>query len=267
MNEDSVTITVIQPLNVSVANPENSICVGETVQLQALGAENYLWSPSSTLSANNIANPKAKPSNDITYTVIGYDSLGCFRDTAIAAIKVYEHPTVDLGPDLVLTAGNSKTLTPLYTGRINSYLWTPSKDLSCYTCPAPVLSARDNVTYRLKVSNEGGCTAEDLLNVVVTCDNSTVFIPNTFSPNGDGMNDVFYPRGNGINAISSMRILNRWGEVVFNKKELTPNNPSTGWDGMHKGKRADAGVYTYAVEILCKNSQLLKFVGNITLIQ
>ncbi|HEX8332053.1 MAG TPA: PKD domain-containing protein, partial [Segetibacter sp.] len=267
INEDSVTIKVLQPFNVSVAIPEDSICIGETIQLQASGTQNYLWTPSSTLSANNIANPKAKPSNDITYTVIGYDSLGCFRDTATVAIKAYEYPSVELGADIVLAAGNTKALTPLYTGRINSYLWTPSKDLSCYTCPSPVLSARDNVTYRLKVSNEGGCTAEDLLNVIVTCDNSIVFIPNTFSPNGDGMNDVFYPRGNGINSISSMRILNHWGELVFSRKDVAPNNPSTGWDGMYKGGRADAGVYTYAIEIVCKNSQLLKFIGNITLIQ
>jgi gliding motility-associated-like protein len=267
VNADSVRIKVLQPLNVAVTPPEGSACIGDTIQLRATGASMYLWAPSATLSANNISNPKAIPSNDITYTVIGYDSLGCFRDTAYAKIKVYQYPTVELGPDIVLAAGSTKVITPVFSGSITNYLWTPAKDLSCFTCPSPVLSARGNITYGLKVSNEGGCSAEDLLNVVVTCDNSAVFIPNTFSPNNDGMNDVFYPRGRGISTLSSLRVTNRWGEVVFNKKGLTANSPSDGWDGMYKGKRAEAGVYTYMVEVICSNSRVLKYIGNITLIQ
>jgi gliding motility-associated-like protein len=266
-NEDSVTIKILKPFNVATSFMADSICIGETVQLQANGADSYLWTPSAGLNFNNVPNPKVTPASSILYTVVGYDTLGCFRDTASSQIVVYTYPTVELGPDIVLSAGNSQTISPVYTGVISKYIWLPSKDLSCNDCPNPILTAKDNITYRLRVQNEGGCAAEDAFSVFVTCDKSIIFIPNTFSPNNDGMNDRFYPRGNGINTISYMRVFNRWGELVYSKRGLSANDASAGWDGMYKGTKSPMGVYTYAIEIVCQNSQLLKFVGNLTLIQ
>lgn len=264
--EDSITIKVLQPFAVSVVQPIDSICIGTTAQLQANGAQNYLWTPSGSLNFNNIANPKAQPGVNTLYTVVGYDTLGCFRDTATAEIIVYPYPTVEAGPDITLAAGNTKTIVPVYGGQISKYLWMPSKDLNCTDCPNATVSARDNITYTIRATNDAGCSTEDFFRVIVTCDNSAVFIPNTFSPNGDGMNDVFYPRGNGIDRISYMTIVNRTGEVVYNRKDISPD-VSSAWDGKHKGKNAGMGVYTYVIEIICKNSTVLKFTGNITLIQ
>ena len=245
----------------------DSICIGETVQLQAYGADNYLWTPSAGLNFNNISNPKVTTINNTLYSVVGYDSLGCFRDTASSQIVVYTYPTVELGPDIILSAGNTQTISPVYTGVISKYTWLPAKYLSCNDCPNPTLTAKDNITYRLRVQNAGGCTAEDAFSVIVNCDRSIIFIPNTFSPNDDGVNDRFYPRGTGINTISYMRVFNRWGELVYSKRGLSANDPAAGWDGMYKGTKSPMGVYTYSIEIVCQNSRLLKFVGNLTLIQ
>jgi gliding motility-associated-like protein len=101
----------------------------------------------------------------------------------------------------------------------------------------------------------------------MVCGKENVFIPNTFSPNGDGRNEVFYPKGTGLFRIKSMRIFNRWGEIVFEKKEFTPNDPSAGWNGMFKGKAASPDVYIYTMEILCENNSIIPFKGNVTLLR
>jgi len=102
--------------------------------------------------------------------------------------------------------------------------------------------------------------------VYVICNGANVFIPNTFSPNGDGANDVFYPRGTGLFSIKSARVFNRWGEVVYEKAEFMPNNAAAGWDGSFKGKKLNTDVYIYVIEILCDNNTLLTYKGNIALI-
>jgi gliding motility-associated-like protein len=109
--------------------------------------------------------------------------------------------------------------------------------------------------------------ATDTLQVIVTCGESNVFVPNTFSPNGDGMNDVFYVRGTGVFAIKSLRIFNRWGEMVFENLKVTANDPNDGWNGMAKGSKAPTDTYVYQLEVLCTNNQVLKFNGTITLLQ
>jgi gliding motility-associated-like protein len=101
----------------------------------------------------------------------------------------------------------------------------------------------------------------------VVCGDQNFFIPNTFSPNGDGVNDVFYLRGSGLFRINSLMIFNRWGEVVFEKKNLSINDPSGGWDGIYKGKKANPDVYIYQVEIVCNNGETIKYAGNVALLQ
>lgn len=263
---DSVKLKVLPKYILSVS-PDVNVCTNASVQLTASGAPNYMWSPSSGLSAVNIANPKASPVTTTTYTVIGYDSLGCFTDTAFVTTRVFTYPKVDLGPDITVSIGNTLTLNSVVTNDVVSYRWTPTTDLSCATCPSPSLTSRQDILYRLLVTNNGGCVAEDSIRIIVTCNNSSVFVPNTFSPNGDGMNDIFYPRGKGIFSIRDLKIFNRWGEPVFEKRDFPPNDPSSGWTGMYKGKMAEVGVYTYYVEIVCNSSQVLKYFGNINLIQ
>jgi gliding motility-associated-like protein len=103
--------------------------------------------------------------------------------------------------------------------------------------------------------------------VTVVCNNSNFFIPNTFSPNNDGQNDVFYVRGRGIERIQSIRIFNRWGQPVFEKRDFMANDKSAGWDGTLKGKPADQDVYVYVIEVICENATIIPFRGNVALIR
>ena len=102
--------------------------------------------------------------------------------------------------------------------------------------------------------------------VIVLCKGAEIFIPNTFSPNGDGRNDFFYPRGRGIERIRTLRIFNRWGEVVFENREFPVNDQLAGWDGKYKNGAPQAGVYVYQAELICENGEILTYKGNIALI-
>ena len=99
------------------------------------------------------------------------------------------------------------------------------------------------------------------------CNNVNVFVPNTFSPNGDGANDIFYPRGSGIFKILNLKVFNRWGEVVFEKSNFNSNEASSGWDGTYKGKKLSPDVFVYILQVVCENNSTLTFNGNIALIK
>jgi gliding motility-associated-like protein len=99
------------------------------------------------------------------------------------------------------------------------------------------------------------------------CNGSNVFIPNTFSPNGDGANDVFFPRGTGLFKIKTLKIFNRWGQLVFERNSFNANDPALGWDGSFKGVKLPPDVFVYMIDIICDNNSILPFKGNIALIQ
>lgn len=266
-SNDSLFVKVKRPFTVQVTPTDDSLCIGQKVMLHATGAENYLWSPATGLNNNRIGNPIAMPMQSVVYKVLGYDSVNCFRDSATVNITVFPYPTVKAGADKYIQVRSSVTLTPVYSPDIISLLWSPSYGLNCTTCPFPIATPFYNTTYTIKVTNNGGCSVQDQLTVFVTCGNENVFIPNTFSPNGDGVNDIFYPRGIGLYTIQSMRIFNRWGEMVYERTNFFPNDAASGWDGTYKGKIAPPDVYTYIIDIICKNNVVLSFKGNVALIQ
>ncbi|MGF2412993.1 MAG: PKD domain-containing protein, partial [Ferruginibacter sp.] len=193
------------------------------------------------------------------------NSTGC-ADTVEQTVIVYPLPVIDAGPDKILGVGSSVGITP--TGSVVvDYLWTPATALSCTNCYNTIASPKNTTTYNIKVTDGNGCINTDNITIIVVCNNKNVFIPNTFSPNNDGVNDWFYPRGTGLFAIRSIRIFNRWGEMVFQKANLFPNDQFAGWNGRYNGKLLTTDVYTYIIEIVCENSEVISYKGNISLIQ
>ena len=154
-----------------------------------------------------------------------------------------------------------------YTGNITSFNWMPATSLSCTDCPSPYANPKWSTKYTVQIDDKYGCKNSGDVNVVVVCNNQNFFVPNTFSPNGDGRNEVFYAKGTGLFKIKSMRIFNRWGQVVFEKKDVAPNDPSVGWNGMFNGKPVSADVYIYTMEIMCDNNTVIPVKGNVTLLR
>jgi large repetitive protein len=264
---DTTLITVIQPLNL-VSSADDSICIGQSTQLLASGATIYRWFPATGLSATDIPNPVAAPTNTIRYRVVGYDGFNCFTDTAFVLVAVGRYPTVDLGPNQVLATGTQFKLTPVITnGPIGQWQWTPATDLSCNNCPAPVAYVRKEITYTVKVTTGYGCSAQDTINIKAFCENSQVFIPNAFTPDNDGLNDKLMVRASGIVMVKSFRIFNRWGELVFERSNFPPNDLAHGWDGKVNGRALDPAVFVYTAELICDNGIVYTMRGNISLIK
>ena len=264
---DTVIVTVIQPLQIT-HSPNDSICIGESVLLQASGAASYLWNPASTLSDATIRNPLASPTSTTIYRVIGYDGKNCFTDTAFITVAVGLYPIVSLGPDRTLAAGTQYSFLPvIQNGPIRNWLWNPAVNLSCSNCLAPVANIKKDISYTVKVTTPYGCSAYDTINIKVFCLDTQVFIPNAFTPDGDGVNDVLMVRGSGIVTVKHFRIFNRWGEVVFERNNFSPNNPVDGWDGRFKGKYATPDVFVYTAEVMCENGNTFIYKGNISIIK
>ena len=193
------------------------------------------------------------------------NSSGC-ADTVDQTVIIYPLPLINAGSDKIIGVGASIAINP--TGSVVvDYLWTPATQLSCTNCYNTIAAPKNTTTYTIKVTDGNGCVSTDNVTIIVICNDKNVFIPNTFSPNNDGVNEWFYPRGTGLFKIQSMRIFNRWGQMVFQRVNLFPNDPTAGWNGRYNGKLQTTDVYTYIIEIICENSDILTYKGNITLIQ
>jgi large repetitive protein len=264
---DTLLVSVAQPFTINVT-PNDTLCASnnESAQLFASNAHRYQWNPAVGLSAADIPNPVARPASTTTYRVIGFDAENCFADTAFVTVAVGYNPTVTLAPGSLVVAGTEINMQPSITGGpFKRYTWTPDRDLSCNNCPNPVATINNNIQYRLEVETIYGCTASDTTNYTVQCQQDQVFIPNAFSPDGDGINDVLMVRGKGVATVKSFRIFNRFGQVVFEKQNFSANDASAGWDGKVNGVPASPDVYVFTAEVLCTAGANYTYKGNVTL--
>ena len=146
---------------------------------------------------------------------------------------------------------------------MNSYSWSPSIGLVNPSLQNTNATVETTTIFTLTVSN-GVCTRSDTTLVRVyeiICDAPYIYVPNAFSPNGDGNNDILYVRGLWVEKII-FRIFDRWGELVFES-----NNIANGWDGMFKDKKLPPDVYDYYLDITCVGGQQTITKGNVTLMK
>ena len=263
---DTVVVNVKKPFKINYSRPD-SLCKGQDTKLFASGTDRFEWSPSRGLDRNNISLPNARPDTTTNYRVIGTDYKGCFKDTGYVPIKVFPIPTVYAGDDKTINVGQTADLVPVLSADVTSVVWSPTGAIFRNDYPAITVKPNQNTEYTVEVKNRGGCMTRDKVTLFVLCNGSNVYIPNTFSPNNDGANDVFYPRGTGLFKVKTFRIFNRWGEVVFEKSSFNANDPTSGWDGTYKGVKLPADVFVYMIDIICDNNSVLPYRGNIALIQ
>ncbi len=266
INRDTVQVGVKFPFQMQGGN-RDTLCVGQSGLLTVSGAATYAWSPTTGLNTSTGATVTASPTTTTNYMVEGTDDKNCFKDTVWFPVKVYPIPTVSAGANKTINVGQTITLTPTMSADVTNVKWTPTTWLVSSSTPSITVKPNLETQYKVTVENQGGCTASSLVNIYVLCDGANVFIPNTFSPNGDGSNDVFYPRGTGLFTIKQARVFNRWGEEVFARYSFKANDASFGWDGTFKGQKMATDVYVYMIEILCDNNSTLVYKGNIALIK
>ena len=217
----------------------------------------------------NVQNPvkqQYKDSGDFAVQAVALNSSGC-ADTTYKHIRVNPLPSTTLPSAITTQVGYPVQIPATYSPNVISYVWSPTSTLNCSDCPEPIASPKFNTDYTVSFTDSNGCRNTATVRVIVVCKNANVFVPNTFSPNGDGNNDVFYVRGRGLERVKSLRIFNRWGQIVFERSNFPVNDASYGWDGTFNGNKPQAGVYIYQLEVFCENSQVVHFEGNVALIQ
>jgi gliding motility-associated-like protein len=263
---DSINISVKEKLEITYSS-NDSVCAGGSKKIFAAGANSYVWSPASGLDNVTASEPTATPLTTTTYMVVGSDEVGCFKDTGYVNIRVNPIPTVEAGVDKTINVGQTVDLIPVISTDVTDVIWQPTTGVFRNFYPGISVKPTENMEYTVQVKNRGGCTARDRVTLYVICNGSNIFIPNTFSPNNDGSNDIFYPRGTGLFKIKSLRIFTRWGEIVFERTNFDANNAAYGWDGTSKGQKANPDVFVYTLEVVCDNGSVLTYRGNISLVK
>jgi len=244
----STNVPCVQVCNgVAIANPS-----GSTPPYY------YTWSDGQTTqSATNLC--------EGLYSVLLTDAHGCtITDTISVADSTIFPPNIH-------TYAQKDTIyksqsTGLFTTQLNgfTYQWHPANTLNNPTIYNPIATPTQTTTYYVDIIDQWGCVLKDSVTIYVIdviCDESNIFIPNAFSPNGDNANDVLYVRGRIIDELY-LTIYNRWGEMVFETRNI-----SDGWNGIYKSKLSEPGVYVYYLDVTCIDKQKFFKKGNITLLR
>jgi gliding motility-associated-like protein len=246
---------------------DTSICIGASVpfDLQVQGRF-VVWNPSTGLSDPGITNPIATPLTTTTYTATVTDTGQCFIRTATATVRVNPYPQVDMGQDLILAYNTPFTLSPIYGPDITRFQWVPSIGLSCTNCPTPSGRALASTNYSLIATTSQGCSEAFDLKITIACDEKNIVMPTGFTPNGDGLNDIFYPITRGMKTIKRFVVYNRYGQTIHEKRNFVPNEKFFGWDGTFNGKLQPLGSYVYIVEAECDLGSSATKKGTISLL-
>jgi len=232
------------------AGIDTTICFAGTAVLNgSIAGSSFAWSPVSGLTNGTSLQPSASPQLTTAYILTAMDTLGCpkpGRDTVLVTVF----------PKIVLSAGNDTTVVvgqPLQlqavtadSNRLN-YTWVPASWLNNTSISNPIAiiasASVDSITYTVTAKNTTGCFATDNIKVIVYKTMPGIFMPDAFTPNADGKNDVIRPVLVGIASLEYFRVFNRWGQLVFS----TTQN-ANGWDGSIGGKIQDPGAFVYVVQ-------------------
>jgi gliding motility-associated-like protein len=203
------------------------------------------------------------------YNVVVRDSTGC-RETIEIEVPQPPQLQVNAGPDLEIELGLSTDLRAIVvpSSKLVSYKWTPSDStLSCLDCPRPSARPYRTTIYTVLVQDSSGCQALDDVALKVL-KIRPVFIPNIFSPNGDGVNDYFAIFGNqAASTILELRVFDRWGGQVFEGKDIPLNAESRGWDGTFNGKQLNPDAFAFYALIRFIDGEEVLYKGSVTLIR
>lgn len=227
----------------------------------------YEWSfPGGNPSASTLKNPSgiyyntpgSYPVKLILSSFCGGDTIELLNYINVDSGSAY----VDAGPNQTIMLGGIAILKP-NSGA--SYQWTPTTGLSCDTCKNPFASPEETTMYYVTITHENGCVGTDsvLVNVQVCFDDKSLFIPNTFTPNGDALNEGFKAYGNDIYTFN-MKIFNRWGNKIFES-----NSIDTDWDGKVNGQPAMEDVYVYRITYssACSQGNIIEETGHVIILK
>ncbi|MDB5130940.1 MAG: hypothetical protein JWR02_689 [Mucilaginibacter sp.] len=245
------TVKVVPKVVASVSNSA-TVCAGGPTTLAASGGLYYKWTPSTGLDHDDTPNPVATPLQTTTYSV-NVSNDGCNDDTKSVTVTVLQTPIANAGSNKVIFEGQSVKLNGTLKGdSITSVYWTPATNLDNSALLTPIASPTDNTTYTLNIVSKSCGTATSTVFVRVY---KKITVPNTFSPNNDGINDywniealITYPE-------SLLTVYDRYGQKIYQ---------STGyakpWDGTGNGAPLPNGTYYYVIDLKNKTPKIAGWV-------
>ncbi|MFN8279519.1 MAG: gliding motility-associated C-terminal domain-containing protein [Saprospiraceae bacterium] len=192
------------------------------------------------------------------------DGKGCLTDTLVFNISEPKPLKIDIGPDLMINPGDPVTLTEKGSEIFITYDWHPTSLFACSFCKTSLIKTDQDTTISLMVTDSLGCTASDTLYIRIR-QVGDVFIPNVFSPNGDGINDHFFVTGDARILVYHMQIFDRWGNMVFDKAPSEINQPDQGWDGRFKGEYLNPAVFGYVISLGFPDGHKETLFGDVTI--
>ena len=261
VNRDTITVTMLNPL-IANAGIDVAICAFDSIQIGAgfIEGQYYAWLPTEGLSNPTAPNPMASPTQTTTYMLTVTDTAGCDAISDEVVVTVYPLPDANAGIDDTIMYGANTQL--IATGGVQ-YYWYPIEGLSNAYLFNPIAGPDSTTEYIVVVTDIFGCVNTDTVMIVVYNYEKPYWLPNAFSPNNDGLNDVFFVRGGNYETFE-FTVYNRYGELLF-----LSGNPSDGWDGMNQftGKEIPSGAYIYKVYVKLHTGEIFEDTGIVNLVR
>jgi gliding motility-associated-like protein len=186
-----------------------------------------------------------------------------------AVVEAPELVEITMTPEVQIILGYTYQIDAqlnIPTADIASISWTPAEGLSCDTCLNPIAQPFNSTLYTLQVTSDVGCDASGTVLIKVD-KNRQIYVPNIFSPNEDGTNDLFSVFADPVTVlkIKTFQVFTRWGEAVYELKDLSPGVNSPGWDGTYKGERMNPAVFVWQAVVVFVDGKEETFKGDVTL--
>jgi gliding motility-associated-like protein len=265
-----------------VSNPtfnvayDATLCAGSSDSVSITGlVSGAQWVPATWVSDPNSLNTVVTPLQTISYLVTVY-YRNCIPVVDTVGIWVIDSVPVSASvyPENIVL-GLSSNVTTTVRGAIDSIIWSPDSSLDCRNCMNPIASPQQTTTYTATIYyGKNGVVCSNTANVTITvfrsCDGSRIYVPNTFTPNNDGVDDVFRLQGQGISMVEYFRVYDQWGKKVYDAENVQDPNDAA-WNGGlnndNMNKPMNTGVYVYEFQIKCVTDQTVAGKGNITLLR
>ena len=277
---DSVMILMINKV-VSRIGSDTSICQGDSLRLIAEVSQasesgyQLIWTPVDAFADPTAAEQMIIPDSSGQYILTVYSST-CEADTQYITVNLFSNPVIDAGDDHRIYRGQSISLTANSLTPIEFYSWYPQQSVDCNSCQTAIITPEENGRYLVIATDFNGCHGMDEINIeVISSCYADIFIPNAFTPNGDGSNDILYIRSNGELALQYWRIFDRWGREVYHTTDIRD-----GWNGDFLGSgeagffrksqpdlKAMGGVYVYHLQATCSDGSTVFVKGNVTMLR
>jgi len=254
--------------SVDIDATRTKVCVGDPVQFTANptnggGHPHYQWqiNGSNTGTDSTVLTTAALANGDIVSCIMT-GSIACSQPVPSAnsiQMTVNPIPEITMEENITIAKGKSIQLKPAITGVIAIYQWTPPTGLDDPSLPDPVAAPLITTSYQLLVTADNGCSASAKTTINVS---STLQMPNAFTPNGDGRNDLFRIPPSSPEKVISFAVYNRWGEIVF-----FTTNGSRGWDGTFHNHQQPDGSYIWKIEYEDAGGARIQTSGNVMLVR